>query len=732
MTQYFTGKGYGVSDLTDLSGRPLLTYQGPGDSKPILLSDRCAVTFDPTIKQVVNANDLHTPRLDDALSAKIKQIVGGVTDDELDHKIALELGGSNLPANLMIQPGRTGGQSAASDTVETTLAARVAAGQVSLQTAWAALAQQKGFLLGEDSPTGVQFSFGSALADVTKLVGDIAINFPGRTKGTIASETQAQIDQNKAILKDNPFNLKARQTHFEAQILALSTKTGVGADESGAALRAMLSAYSETSGVDKREVINTLTAVEQRLLQVSKTPPTILGIESQSLIKMLLAIAGLNIIAAISGVVLIVVGMIIAGPEELIGAGIGFSLSGISTAFGLNIYLGLGVTLTALAGVLTGISFFIGFDVKEYYDNAVLAPTQQITAFKDALGIEKTLGTGLQMAAATGKVLGGSSPSSTSGASSAGSGGGGGNVKLFTGVIANGTLGASNSFTPNTSNLISNAGDLKSAAKHNLAAYVVALPGLFYWDIAIVNTIKSATGFTIHGSIEKVQIGTTKTGTPKYKTYYQKFAVLRVGIKDMSGRSIKLTEVDLGPVDSTSFSPTSSDLAGVSAALTPELFTSDVSQVQTLVTSSPVTVQHPLSPTDFSIALANGTIKTQADVNAVQGSAPVAAAPAPAPVVVAPPPPPPPPAAVPTTRLLANAQFHVHTPGTILNVRSSPGINASIVQKFPDGTLVRLDQVTIPNVPVKVVQMDGYNWVAVVGVNDPYNAYGWVASEYLV
>ncbi len=758
---YFTGKGYGVSELTDLSGRPLLTFQGPNDKKPILLSDRCAVQFDPTIQQVTSTGDLHTPRMGPSIEQRMRSVLGAGPDDELDHKIPLELGGSNLPANLMVQPGRVGGVSAASDTIETTLAERVAVGQVSLQTAWAAIALNKNFYLGEESGAGVAFSFGDALNQVIGAVGQVSTVSTAGKNGTVASETQAQINENVALMKQNPLNQIARVNFFNAQILATQQKHGLAQDEAAAAVRTLLYSYGATSGVSMADIHSTLGILEQRALQVSKSPPTIMGIESATIIKLLATVAAGAGITAIASFVLIIIGVMLAGPEAVTAAGIGYAVSSIGTAFGLSTILGIGVVGTELSAAVLIFSFLLNGLVKENYDNVVLAPTQLISAWKDAISIEKTIGTGTQMAAATGGAMRSSSSGSTGGGGGYSGGSDGGSAQIFTGVIANGVLGTPHPFASVGNGLITSDDDLKANATQTLANFVMGLPASFHYEIAIVNSVTTPAGFHLHGAPVKIIVGYHKKktgggfanspsgiayetptyiqGLPIYKTVYKKFAVIRIFILDKNGRKVQMLENNLGIVNNTDYTPSSAALKDIAATLTPSLFTSDVNKISGLVTSTPTTITTQVatsapvtsvvsSPPAQSSSTAAPTVSNPGDQTAIattQYSAPIGPQLTTTPVMTTSP-------AAATTRLLANRQFHVKTGGVNLNVRSSPSLAGGIVQKFPDGTLVRLDQVTIPDVPVKIVSMDGYNWVAIVGVNDPYNAYGWVASEYLI
>ncbi len=219
-------------------------------------------------------------------------------------------------------------------------------------------------------------------------------------------------------------------------------------------------------------------------------------------------------------------------------------------------------------------------------------------------------------------------------------------IKIFTGVVANGALGAPNTFTERQDDMIVNATELLDAAKNNLTAYVVALPGKFYYEIAIVNSVKTKSGFTQKGAAQRVVSGYNKDNTPRYKTIYNKFAVMRIGVLDANGRTVKLQEIILGPVDASVFQPTTAQLADVAKTITPELFTTDVGEVKSIVTTSPVTVTPPAVPSPQPVTY----VPTQPAPATGGATVSTPSAPSPAPVVSTPPPatpapsPPPPPA----------------------------------------------------------------------------------------
>jgi hypothetical protein len=149
-----TVPAYGGSNITDQSGKQLLTLRNDEAQRSQLLSDRIYAGFDPTKPQKLDRKILVNGRMPESVSAPIKKQLGGVYSDELDHKIALELSGSNNPSNLKIEKGRKGGESAQHDQLENALSRRVSRGEISLLDAQRQLAKAKGYTLKEDMTPG--------------------------------------------------------------------------------------------------------------------------------------------------------------------------------------------------------------------------------------------------------------------------------------------------------------------------------------------------------------------------------------------------------------------------------------------------------------------------------------------------------------------------------------------------------------------------------------------------
>lgn len=137
------GGTIGQSDQKDTSGKPYLAYRNPGDTATTTDKTRVATHFDPRTPQVLTPDSFLNKRAVDGRAA-LKQSMGGTYSDELDHKIALELSGSNDKENLQIEPLVPGTKNTATDALENSLAKDVAGGKKSLFQAQTELAKAKG------------------------------------------------------------------------------------------------------------------------------------------------------------------------------------------------------------------------------------------------------------------------------------------------------------------------------------------------------------------------------------------------------------------------------------------------------------------------------------------------------------------------------------------------------------------------------------------------------------
>lgn len=163
-------------------------------------------------------------------------------------------------------------------------------------------------------------------------------------------------------------------------------------------------------------------------------------------------------------------------------------------------------------------------------------------------------------------------------------------VTVFTGVVSQGTLGNGIVFSPRSNDMIDDVNELVQSASVNLANFLTALPSRVIYEIKIVPSITTKDGFTQRGSTNQIQVGTYSTGAPKYKTVTNKFAILNLYLLTDKGTKSKIATINVGPVNAVNFQVTATDLDAVADRLKGVVTTSDISEIKTIVSDSPIAV----------------------------------------------------------------------------------------------------------------------------------------------
>lgn len=243
-------------------------------------------------------------------------------------------------------------------------------------------------------------------------------------------------------------------------------------------------------------------------------------------------------------------------------------------------------------------------------------------------------------------------------------------IQIYTGVISQGTLGLPQEFVARPDDMIQNQDELVAAAKNNLASFVSALPGRFYYELSIASTYRTKAGTSVKGDAVKVVSGYYKNGNPRYKTIYYKFAIMKLGVTDENGRNIKLGTINLGPINVVDFRPTQTDLAAAQDTIKSETFTSDLSSVTTVLAPGVTTVT--------STPPANPNPPTGTTQPNVPSQTPTQT-PAPAPT-------PPPPETISQT--VTAPQYRANGANGVVTVRISGSTSAYVLGTIPNGTIV--------------------------------------------
>ena len=170
-------------------------------------------------------------------------------------------------------------------------------------------------------------------------------------------------------------------------------------------------------------------------------------------------------------------------------------------------------------------------------------------------------------------------------------------VKVFTGIVSQGVVGTGLVFTPRPDDLIESVDELTTAAVNNLSSYLSTLLRKIVYEVKVVSSVTGTNGFRQTGTTQKIQTGTYKNGLPKYKTVTNKFAILIIyAVTDKGSRS-KLSTIVLGPVNSAKLIVGQNDLQTLENKLPALTTTSDITEIQTIVSNNPVNVTAPAQPT---------------------------------------------------------------------------------------------------------------------------------------
>lgn len=133
------GSTFGPSPLKDMSGRPFVEYKEKGQVASTTDKTRVSTSFDPRVASPQTKESFYNPRAVEN-KAQLRVALGGAYSDELDHKIAVALSGSNDKSNLRPEP-----KSANNDSSKIMdLQQQVVSGKKSLFDAQVELAKWKG------------------------------------------------------------------------------------------------------------------------------------------------------------------------------------------------------------------------------------------------------------------------------------------------------------------------------------------------------------------------------------------------------------------------------------------------------------------------------------------------------------------------------------------------------------------------------------------------------------
>lgn len=233
-----SGAFVGISDKTDpYSSRPYFAYKLPGQATTTDMT-RTAPAVNPEVAAPTDKAAFENPRMPESASQKIRVAQGATPTEQLDHRMALALGGSNDTSNLKLIP--TADNQAASK-LEGQLPDQIAAGDTSLFDAQKQEAAAKGLATpwtDEQGKTLIDHvnDVLDGIQTVENKVGITSLKnwFEGIANPTVDSATQAATDlsQTVASIRSNPTDV-AKWSGQALGTIADTLGTLVGAASAG-------------------------------------------------------------------------------------------------------------------------------------------------------------------------------------------------------------------------------------------------------------------------------------------------------------------------------------------------------------------------------------------------------------------------------------------------------------------------------------------------------------------
>lgn len=170
-------------------------------------------------------------------------------------------------------------------------------------------------------------------------------------------------------------------------------------------------------------------------------------------------------------------------------------------------------------------------------------------------------------------------------------------LRIFTGIISQGTLGETIPLSTREADLISSADELRQAAENNLASFLQFLPGRIIYEIKLMSRIILKDGTIRSGTPQKLITGYRKDGTPITRTITNRFAVANVYAWTARNVRSKIDTIILGPVDIIKFNPQQHALDGLANDLHLNLATTSLKEAQNVQAVAPAVSEAAPTPT---------------------------------------------------------------------------------------------------------------------------------------
>lgn len=159
-------------------------------------------------------------------------------------------------------------------------------------------------------------------------------------------------------------------------------------------------------------------------------------------------------------------------------------------------------------------------------------------------------------------------------------------TKAFTGVVSQGVLGSNTIFRSRPDDLIEDMEELQEAINNNVAPWIAALANDIRYEVKVVSSI-IVDGLRLVGEAQRIVSGTNSDGTQRFKTIYNKFAVVKMYYVKNEDQRVLLDEIVLGPTDATGFQPNSAELLEIGAVVNQNVLTNSTDDISRIVSNTP-------------------------------------------------------------------------------------------------------------------------------------------------
>jgi len=567
---------------------------------------------------------------------------------------------------------------------------------------------------------------------------DEQVIVPNLGVGQFDEELWKKIQDNVAKLNANPDDTETRTAILRDQVELTKRHLNITQDQSANLVRSMTAAKLEQNNYKPAEILDLLTQEQQRILNWTKEPAKIYGIDLITANKISLVLSGLSGIALQASLVLFVFAMFAVGPALVaqIGTGAGL-LTVLRQLIGSKILFAAGGTFL-ISQFLGHLATQIPMATNQIIDNGSIAPGLRIQAITDVEKLKAKAGLPSIFTTGVGGGFGERGPVTRLSTQKTAK------PKTYIGTLLGGKVADAAPFVRQLDDEITDEADLLKDAQINMVNWLKALPGKISYEIQVkfnpfdefqvrkMGYWCTLALYVTNNQVKRLFVDEILLGPIDPIKYYPESTVnktLQFELpKELTPSEIKTLQTDMGELitidDTGNMVRTFSDeqkAQGASERLVIASLERVVENLKQQIQTKEAEIKPapvPLPPAPVSTPTSLPTPPQLAPVVAPTAPPPTSA---PVSVPTPPPPPPPPPPAPPADPWEVGKTVYVNTPGTILNIRDGASLSSRDM-----GDLAHRTAVVILSQPT---YKDGYSWII---VRTPIGQTGYVAREYLV